>query len=113
LKEGWDFLMKNGVIPRYAYWTIEPQSALGKISGQHYPPLEYYIEVEKAYFELRQKHGHDMPYPASFLRHIYPLSCMHDFEFYHGDGPLSKQVLEKKGPRESYTYRPGDAGFVG
>ena len=112
LRQGWDFLMSNGVVPRYAYWTIEPFSALGRVAGQSFPSLAYYLEAEKAYFELRQKHNLEVPYPATHLRHIYPLSCAQEFEFYHGDGPLSKKVLEKKGPEHSYTYRPGDPGFV-
>lgn len=111
-REGWDFLMSNGVVPRYAYWTMEPKSALGKVPGQQYASLEYYIEAEKLYFELRQKHGMDLPYPAAFNRCDYALSCMHDFEFYHGNGPLSKKVLETKGPREAFTCKPGDPGFV-
>ncbi len=112
LREGWDFLMRNGVVPRYAYWTIEPKSFLGQVAGQEYPPLEYYIEVEKAYFELRQKYGYEVPFPGASNRITYSLACMHDFEFYHGDGPLSKKVLQAKGAPETFTHKAGDRGLV-
>jgi hypothetical protein len=111
LREGWDFLMQNGVVPRYAYWTIEPKSALGKVPGQQYPPLEYYIEVEKAYAELRWKHGHELPFPAALGRTSYILSCMQEFEYYHGSGSLSKKRQEEiGGPQE--ICKVGDGGFV-
>jgi hypothetical protein len=79
--------------------------------------LEYYIEVEKAYAELRWKHGFDPPVPATSGRYGYLLNCLHDFEYYHGTGTLSKRTLDARlglGAGESgyydedgYTYSKG------
>jgi hypothetical protein len=111
---GWDFLMSHDVLPRYNLWTIEPGSAF---ADQKAPPLEYYIEVEKAYAELRWKHGFDPPVPATSGRYGYLLNCLHDFEYYHGTGTLSKRTLDARlglGAGESgyydedgYTYSKG------
>lgn len=88
---GWDFLMSHGVLPRYNQWFIESGSAL---AGQEQPPLEYFIEVQKAYTELRWKHNFDPPFPSTFSRTSYLLACLQDFEYYHGKGILSKQKQE-------------------
>jgi len=53
--------------------------------------LEYFIEVQKAYTELRWKHNFDPPFPSTFSRSAYLLTCLQDFEYYHGTGILSKQ----------------------
>ncbi len=105
--EGWDFLMSHGVLPRHAYWTIEPDSAF---RDQQIPPLEYFLEVEKAYTELRWKHGLDPPFPAGNTRTSYFLSCLQDFEYYHGSGPMSKKKIEARGG--SGDLKVGDRGFV-
>ncbi len=85
---GWDYLMSHGVLPRYNQWYIESSSAL---AGQPPPPLEYFIEVQKAYTELRWKHNFDPPFPSTFSRSSYLLCCSHDFEYYHGSGILSQK----------------------
>jgi hypothetical protein len=85
---GWDFLMSQGVLPRFNLWTIEGGSAF---AGQQAPPLEYYIEAQKAYTELRWKHNFDPPFPATHTRYQYCLNCLQDFEYYHGTGIMSKQ----------------------
>lgn len=105
--EGMDFLMDHGVVPRYAYWTIEPKSAL---AGNPMVPLEFFIEAEKAYTEIRWKHKYDPPCPAVYGRY-YQLSCLYDFEYFHGSGALSKMKQnERGGPSEKEICRPGD-GF--
>lgn len=101
---GWDFLMSHGVLPRYNQWTIESGSAF---ANQRRPSLEYFIEVQKAYTELRWKHKFDPPFPSTFSRSAYLLCCLYDFEYYHGSGILSKKKQEellaagKKSPDES------------
>jgi len=90
---GWDFLMSHGVLPRCNVWTREPGSALG---DQPAPPLEYFIEVQKAYTELRWKHKFDLPFPAANDRYSYAHNCTHDFEFYHGHSVLSKRYLDAR-----------------
>jgi hypothetical protein len=90
---GWDFLMSHGVLPRCNVWTRESGSALG---DQAAVPLEYLIEIQKAYTELRWKHGFDLPFPAANDRYSYAHNCTHDFEFYHGNSTLSKKNLDAR-----------------
>lgn len=88
---GWDFLMSHDVLPRYAIWIVEPGS---KLAGQPLPPLEYFIEVERAYAELRWKHNFD---PPSILpQKCQILCCLWDWEYYHGTGPLSKRYQQAR-----------------
>jgi len=92
---GWDFLMSHGVIPRMDMWCIEPGSKLAEHNLEP-PPLEYYIEVEKGYLELREKHGF-MTLPSLFdSRAMCYHNCMTDWEYYHGSGPRSLKSLNKK-----------------
>ncbi len=90
--DGWDFLMSNGALPRYNQWTIESGSAF---ANQQRPPLEYFIEIQKAYTELRWKYNFDPPFPSTFSRSSYLLCCLQDFEYYHGTGILSKKKQEE------------------
>jgi len=104
---GMNFLMDHGVVPRYAYWTIEPKSQL---AGDPIPPLEFFIEAEKTYTEIRWRHGFDPPFPGVYNR-FYQLSCIYDFEYYHGSGPLSKKWQDERGgPKEHEICAPG-GGF--
>jgi len=89
---GWDFLMSHGVLPRYNQWYIESGSAF---ANQQPPPLEFFIEAQKAYTELRWKHKFDPPFPSTFTRTSYLLACLQDFEYYHGTGILSKKWQEQ------------------
>lgn len=90
--DGWDFLMSHGVLPRFNQWYIESGSAF---ANQSPPPLEFFIEVQKAYTELRWKHNFDPPFPSTFSRTGYLLACLQDFEYYHGSGILSKGKQEE------------------
>lgn len=90
---GWDFLMSHGVAPRYNLWTREPGSAF---ADQQAPPLEYFIEVQKAYADLRWKHKFDPPFPATHSRYQYGLNCLQDFEYYHSTGTTSKKNLDAR-----------------
>lgn len=95
LANGWDYLMGHGILPRHRFWFIEKGSAFG---DQTPPPLEYYIEAQKAYFELRQKHNMEMPYATQMGGFCsYVPSCQMDWEYYHGTGTLSKKTLEARG----------------
>ncbi|MDB4443849.1 hypothetical protein N9174_00730 [bacterium] len=99
---GWDFLMENGVLPRFNLWTQEPGSAF---FDQPEPPMEYFIEVQKAYTELRWKHNYDPPFPSANDRFSYYMNSLHDFEYYHGTGTLSKKNLD-----ERLGVKPGERG---
>lgn len=52
-KEGFEYLMSHGVIPRLNHWTIEPNSQLGK---NYPPPLEFFIEAVRCWFETWLKY---------------------------------------------------------
>lgn len=90
---GWDFLMDHGVLPRFNLWTIEPGS---RFANQTMPPLEYFIEVQKAYIELCWKHKYDPPYPAAGTFYSYWLDSLQDFEYYHGTGTTSRRYLSAR-----------------
>jgi len=59
--EGFDFLMSHGVGVRYNVWNISPLSAL---AGNKPPPLEYYIELDRAWCETWNKYR--LPPPCGF-----------------------------------------------
>jgi hypothetical protein len=92
---GWDFLMSHGVLPRYNTWCPEPDTGFVR-QEQPVPPLKYFIEVQKAYMELRHKYNFDPPFPAAVSFVSFPNDCLNDFEFYHGTGPLSKKYLDDR-----------------
>jgi hypothetical protein len=50
---GMDYLMKHGVIPRPNHWCVEPLSTLGHNAP---PPLDYFVQVDRAWYELYVKH---------------------------------------------------------
>jgi hypothetical protein len=52
--EGLDFFMSHGVSPRFTTWCPEPMSVLGK--DQKGAPLEYYIQLLRAYRDTRVKY---------------------------------------------------------
>ncbi|MBW2370003.1 MAG: radical SAM protein [Deltaproteobacteria bacterium] len=56
MKEAWEFLMSHGVTPRSSSWVIEPNSVLGRYD-QPPIPLEYYIEVDIAWYETWKKYN--------------------------------------------------------
>jgi len=58
---GFEFLMSHDVLPRMDVWAVEKGSAL---EDQSPSPLEYYIEVERGYLELRQKYNFPFPFPG-------------------------------------------------
>ncbi|MGD0236615.1 MAG: radical SAM protein [Syntrophorhabdales bacterium] len=99
---GWDFLMSHGVLPRYNLWTREAGSAF---ADQESPPLQYFIEIQRAYAELRWKYKFDPPFPATHSRYQYSLNCLQDFEYYHGTGITSKQNLDAR-----LGVKPGEKG---
>jgi hypothetical protein len=56
MKEAWEYLMSRGVTPRSSSWVIEPNSVLGKYD-QPPIPLEYYVEVDIAWYETWKKYN--------------------------------------------------------
>jgi len=54
-REGFEYMMSHGVIPRPFHWVIEPGSNLAKANPTP-PPLEYYIKVNIAWYETWRKY---------------------------------------------------------
>jgi len=52
-REGFEYMMSHGVIPHLDSWCIERESALG---GHPPIPLEFFIEVDKVWFEIWDKY---------------------------------------------------------
>lgn len=55
MREAWEYLMSHGVTPRSSSWVIEPNSVLGQYD-QPPIPLEYYIEVDIAWYDTWKKY---------------------------------------------------------
>jgi len=55
MQECWEYLMSRGVTPRSSSWVIEPNSLLGQYD-QPVIPLEYYIEIDIAWYETWKKY---------------------------------------------------------
>jgi len=57
--EGLEFFMSHGVSPRFTTWCPEPLSVLGK--DHEGAPLEYHVQLLRAYRDLRAKYRLPMP----------------------------------------------------
>ncbi len=60
-EEGFEFLMSHGVVPRPISWCVEPRSAL---ADQEPPPTEYFIRIDRAWYERWLKHR--LPPPSAY-----------------------------------------------
>jgi len=60
--EGLEFFMSRGVSPRFTTWCPEPLSALGK--ERRGAPLEYYVQLLRAYRDTRAKYR--LPSPCGY-----------------------------------------------
>jgi len=58
--EGFDFLMRNGVLPQPTSWCV---SRLSDFRDQEPPPLEYFIEIDRAWYGLWKLHRLVPPSP--------------------------------------------------
>ena len=63
-REGIDFFMKNGVIPRFTTWCPEPYTTLSTLAKQSHPPLEYFLELLSVWKE-RFEH-YKLPVPSGY-----------------------------------------------
>lgn len=57
-REGLDWFMRQGVVPRFTTWCPEPLAALGP---QPAPPLEYFCKLLIAWRERFRHYGHKVP----------------------------------------------------
>lgn len=77
--EGFEYLMAHGVLPKPASWCIE---ALSDLAGNTPPPIDYFIQLDRNWYELWKKYR--LPCPANYLmgpgRNDYPNSASFDME---------------------------------
>ena len=66
---GLEYLMSHGVAPRPITWAIEPRSAL---KGQKIVPLDYFIKLNKNWYELMCKYRLPAPNQGLFARVMGP-----------------------------------------
>ncbi len=78
-REGLEFFHSHGIVLRPISWCVESLSALG---GQTEPPVEYFIELDRAWYETWKKY--DLPpqhyHPIGPGRNRYPNSGAWDME---------------------------------
>lgn len=51
---GMDFLMRHGVVLRPIHWCVE---ALSSLSGQPEPPVDYFIQLDRNYWDIYHKYS--------------------------------------------------------
>ena len=75
--DGIRFFMMHGVVPNLIHCRAEPTSAL---AGQGQPPTEYYLEVDRIWYDAWVKYGQDEPigYLMGPGRSRYPDSGVFD-----------------------------------
>ncbi|WP_419996344.1 radical SAM protein [Streptomyces boninensis] len=59
-REGLDFFMSNGIVPRFTTWCPEPTTPLGK-ENPNGAPLEYHIQLLDTYRSALERHGLSSP----------------------------------------------------
>ena len=78
--EGMEFFMSHGIVVRPISWCVEALSALG---GQTAVPVDYFLQIDRAWSELYQKY--DLPpqshQPIGPGRNYYPNSAAWDVDF--------------------------------
>ena len=77
--EGMEFFMSHGIVLRPISWCVEALSALG---GQTPPPVDYFIQIDRNWYELYQKYSlppqHGRPIGPG--KNSYPNSGAWDME---------------------------------
>lgn len=67
--KGMELLMSHGVVPRPISWSIEGHSAL---SGQPPIPLDYFIQIDRNWYELMCKYRLSAPTEAIWAKRMGP-----------------------------------------
>ncbi|MCB0346441.1 MAG: hypothetical protein KDD66_15085 [Bdellovibrionales bacterium] len=62
-REGLDFFMSKGILPRFTVWCVEPNTVLSRTNTEP-APLEYYIHLLQSYREAYIEHA--MPTPPGY-----------------------------------------------
>lgn len=78
-REGLEFFMSRGVLPRFTTWCPEPLSELGAINGP--APLEYHVGLLRIWRDVHRAHGVPAPAgygPAGVGRAVFSVSAFMD-----------------------------------
>lgn len=62
-REGLDFFMSKGILPRFTVWCVEPNTVLSR-TNKAPAPLEYYVHLLQSYREAFIEHG--LPTPPGY-----------------------------------------------
>lgn len=62
-REGLDFFMSKGILPRFTVWCVEPNTVLSRTNSAP-PPLEYYVHLLSSYREAFIEHR--LPTPPGY-----------------------------------------------
>jgi hypothetical protein len=77
--EGMEFFMSHGIVLRPISWCVE---ALSSLAGQSEPPVEYFIEIDRNWYEIWKRY--DLPpqryHPIGPGRNRYPNNAAWDME---------------------------------
>jgi hypothetical protein len=77
--EGYDFLIKNGIVPLGTNWCIQPGSDFYKM-GAVQPPLEFYVKLDIGRYRLLMKHHNGRLSADQMGWKFQPLSCYPDWQ---------------------------------
>jgi hypothetical protein len=77
--EGYDFLIKNKIVPLGTNWCIQPGSNFYKL-GATQPPLEFYVKVDSGRYRLLMKHWNGKLSADQMGWKFQPLSCYPDYQ---------------------------------
>ncbi|MDP2954171.1 MAG: radical SAM protein, partial [Chloroflexota bacterium] len=59
-RQGFEYLMSHGILPRPIHWVPEPHS---RLRGCEPPPLDYFIRLDALWYETWKKYS--LPHPPS------------------------------------------------
>ena len=62
-REGLDFFMSKGILPRFTVWCVEPNTVLSRTNSGP-PPLEYYVHLLQSYRDAFMTHK--LPAPPGY-----------------------------------------------
>lgn len=77
--EGYDFLIKNKVVPIGTNWCIQPGSNFYKM-GATQPPLEFYAKLDLGRYRLLMKHWNGRLSGDQMGWKFQPLGCYPDYQ---------------------------------
>jgi hypothetical protein len=64
-QQGFEFLMREGILPRFTVWCVEPNTVLQETNAEP-PPLEYFVRLLQVYRDTFRKYK--LPLPPGYGR---------------------------------------------